>query len=141
MREVLIEVGTQVVFELLMLLIGIAFAYLTKLVGKTKRLEHVAAAMDELETVVKHIVGDLQQTVVDGLKEATEDHKLSNTDIAYIGEQLIEKVGKQISAPAADTLYAAGVDVEAMIHSIAEAEIARIKRESGFFVGEVMEAA
>ena len=134
MREVIIEVLTQIVFEVLMLIVGVAFAYLTKLVGKTKKLEHVASAMDELESVVKHIVGDLQQTVVDGLKEASADGKLSKTDIEWIGKQLIDKVGKQISAPAAETLAAAGVDIEDMIHSIAEAEIARIKRENGFLV-------
>ena len=117
-----------------MAIVGIAFAYLTKLIGKTKRLEHIAYAMDELEAVVKNIVGDLQQTVVDGLKEASADGKLSKSDIEWIGEQLIEKVSKQISAPAADTLIAAGVDIENMIHSIAEAEIARIKRNQEFLV-------
>lgn len=138
MREVLIEVGTKVVFELLMLIVGVVFAYLTKLIGKSKELEHVASAMDELETVVKYIVGDLQQTVVDGLKDASVDGKLSKTDIEYLGQQLIEKAGKQISEPAAKTLISAGIDVENMIHSMAEAYIAKIKRESGYLaIGEV----
>lgn len=134
MKEVLIEVGTKVIIELLMVLVGILCAYLSKIIAKTQRLEHVAAATEELENVVRAVVGDLQQTVVDGLKEAAADGKLSKTDIEYLGKQLIDKVAKQISAPAAETLYAAGIDVENMIHSFAEAYIARIKRENGFLV-------
>lgn len=140
MREVFIEVGTQVIFELLMVLIGIVFAHITKLISKTKNLEHIAVAMDELERVVRAVVGDLQQTVVDGLKAAASDGKLTKNDIEYLKNQLTEKVGKQISAPAAETLYAAGIDVENMIHSFAEAYIAKIKRESGFLaIGEAAE--
>lgn len=130
MREVFIEVGTQVVFELLMLLVGVLFAYLSKLIAKSKKLEHISIAMNELERVVTNIVGDLQQTTVEGLKAASEDGKLSKTDIEYLGKLLIDKASKQISAPAADTLVAAGVDIEGMIHSIAEAWISEIKRES-----------
>lgn len=132
MRDVLIEVGTQVLFELLMLVIGVVFAYLGKLLGKSRKLEHIAIATEELEKVVKVIVGDLQQTVVEKLKEASADGKLSKEDIEKLGEMLVEKVGQQISSPAADTLYAAGVDIENMIHSIAEAYIAKIKRENGY---------
>lgn len=129
MREVFIEVGTQVVFDLLMLVVGVLFAYLSKLIAKSKRLAHIAIAMNELERVVTNVVGDLQQTVVEGLKAASENGKLSKTDIQYLGEELIKKTAAQISAPAAETLQAAGVDIEAMIHSIAEAWISEIKRE------------
>lgn len=129
MREVMIEVGTQIVFDLLMLLVGVLFAYLSKLIAKSKRLEHIAISMSELERVVTNIVGDLQQTVVERLKAESEDGKLTKTDIEYLGKQLIEKAAAQISAPAAETLTAAGVDIESMIHSIAESWIAEIKRE------------
>lgn len=129
MREVFIEVGTQIVFDLLMLLVGVLFAYLSKLIAKSKKLEHIAIAMSELERVTTNVVGDLQQTVVDGLKAASENGKLSKNDIEWLGKQLIEKAAAQISIPTAETLQAAGVDIEAMIHSIAESWIAEIKRE------------
>ena len=130
MREVFIEVGTQIVFDLLMLLVGVLFAYLSKLLAKSRKMEHIAVAMNELERIVTNIVGDLQQTTVEGLKAASENGKLTKTDIEYLGKLLIDKASKQISAPAADTLVAAGVDIEGMIHSIAEAWISEIKRES-----------
>jgi hypothetical protein len=129
MREVLIEVGTQIIFELLMLLVGVLFAYLGKLLAKTKKMEHINMAMYELESVVKNVVGEIQQTTVDGLKEASADGKLTKDEIKRLGVLLVSHTLDQLSAPASETLIAAGVDIEGMIHSIAEAWIAEIKRD------------
>lgn len=138
MREVIIEVAVQVIGAILMGIIGVAFAYLTKLVGKTKELEHVASAMDELENVVTTVVGDLQQTIVENLKAASADGKLSQEDIYDLGKLLVMKVKEQLSNPASTTIQAAGIDMTEAIHSIAEAYIARIKRETNFInIGEV----
>ena len=128
MREVLIEVGTQIIFELLMLLVGVLFAYLGKLLAKTKKMEHINMAMYELESVVKNVVGEIQQTTVDGLKEASADGKLTKDEIKRLGVLLVSHTLDQLSAPASETLIAAGVDIESMIHTIAEAWIAEIKR-------------
>ena len=142
MREVIIEVIVQVIGALLMGVIGVAFAYLTKLVGKTKELEHVASAMDELESVVTTVVGDLQQTIVENLKAASADGKLSQEDIYDLGKLLVMKVKEQPSHPASTTIQAAGIDMTEAIHSIAEAYIAKIKRENNFIaIGEVAETA
>lgn len=128
MREVFIEVGTQVVFDILMLLVGVLFAYLGRLFAKSERLKHIGLATAELESVVVSIVGELQQTTVDSLKAASADGKLTKDEIRALGELLIEKATEQLSDPAAETLKAAGVDIDGMIHSIAEACIAEIKR-------------
>ena len=142
MREAIIEVTVQVIGALLMGIIGVAFAYLTKLVGKTKELEHVASAMDELENVVTTVVGDLQQTIVENLKAASKDGKLSQEDIYDLGKLLVMKVKEQLSNPASTTIQAAGIDMTEAIHSIAEAYIAKIKRETNFIaIGEVAETA
>lgn len=141
MREVFIEVGTRVVFELLMLVIGVAFAYLSKLTAKSRKLDHVSAAMEELERVVKNVVGDLQQTVVEGLKAASVDGKLSDEEVYDLGKMLVMKVSEQLSDPASTTIKAAGIDMTEAIHSIAEAYIAKIKRENNFItLGEAVEA-
>lgn len=129
MREVIIEVAVQVIGAILMGIVGIVFAYIGKWMGRNKKLETVSAAMEQLAAVVKNVVGELQQTTVEVLKAASEDGKLTKTDIEWLGKTLIEKAAAQISAPAAETLQAAGVDIEGMIHSIAEAWIAEIKRE------------
>ena len=129
MKDVLIEVGTQVMFDVLMLVASIVFAYLAKYLAKSEKLKHIALATEELESIVVSIVGELQQTTVDGLKEASADGKLSKDEIAALGVALVNKAKSQLSSPAADTLIAAGVDIEGMIHSIAEACIASIKAE------------
>jgi hypothetical protein len=116
-------------FDVLMLVASIVFAYLAKYLAKSEKLKHIALATEELEGIVVSIVGELQQTTVDGLKEAAEDGKLSKDEIAALGIALVNKAKSQLSNPAADTLTAAGVDIEGMIHSIAEACIASIKAE------------
>ena len=142
MREVVIEVVVQVIGTILMGVIGVAFAYLTKLIGKSRQLEHIATAMEELERVVKNVVGDLQQTVVEGLKDASVDGKLSQEEIYDLGKMLVMKVSEQLSDPASTTIKAAGIDMTEAIHSIAEAYIAKIKRENNFIaIGEVAETA
>ncbi len=129
MKDVLIEVGTQIMFDVLMLVASIVFAYLAKYLAKSEKLKHIALATEELESIVVSIVGELQQTTVDGLKEASADGKLTKQEIEALGLTLVDRAKKQLSDPAADTLVAAGVDIESMIHSIAEACIASIKAE------------
>ena len=134
MGEVIIEVVVKVLGAVLMGVVSVAFAYIGKWVAKTKKLETVAVAMDELERVVKSVVGDLEQTIVEGLKAATEDGKLSKTDIEYLGRELVCRCADQLSYPAAQTLEAAGCDIEGMIHTIAEAYISKIKRGEGVII-------
>lgn len=136
MREAIIEVAVQVITAVLLGTVSIAFAYVGKWMGQTKKLETVAAAMSQLEDVVQNVVGELQQTMVEGLKDASVDGKLSQEDIYDLGKLLVRKASEQLSNPAASTLKAAGIDIENMIHSIAEAYIERIKRGNAFFAVE-----
>lgn len=140
MREVIIEVTVQVLGAVLMGVVSVAFAYIGKWIAKTKKLETVAVAMDELERVVKAVVGDLEQTMVGKLKAVTEDGKLSKADIEYLGHELVSRTADQLSYPAANALAAAGCDVESMIHSIAESYINKIKRGEGLILApEIVE--
>lgn len=142
MREVIIEVAVQVIGAILMGIVGIVFAYIGKWMGQNKKLETVSAAMEQLEAVVKNVVGELQQTTVEQMKAATEDGKLSQEEIYDLGKMLVMKVSEQLSDPASTTIQAAGIDMTEAIHSIAEAYIAKIKRENNFIaIGEVAETA
>lgn len=136
MREVIIEVTVQVIGAIVMGVIGIMFAYIGKLIGQNKKLETISSAMNQLEGVVQNVVGELQQTMVEGLKDASVDGKLSNEDIYDLGKLLVQKAKEQLSNPAAATLEAAGIDIEGMIHSMAEAYIERIKRGNEIFAIE-----
>lgn len=136
MREAIIEVTVQVITAVLLGVVSIAFAYVGKWMGQNKKLETISSAMSQLEDVVQNVVGELQQTMVEGLKDASVDGKLSQEDIYDLGRLLVRKTSEQLSNPAASTLKAAGIDIENMIHSIAEAYIERIKRGNAFFAVE-----
>lgn len=136
MREAIIEVAVQVITAILLGTVSIAFAYVGKWMGQTKKLETVAAAMSQLEDVVQNVVGELQQTMVEHLKAASADGKLSDEDIYDLGKLLVMKATEQLSDPASSTLEAAGIDIVGMIHSIAEAYIERIKRGNALFTVE-----
>lgn len=136
MREAIIEVTVQVITAVLLGVVSIAFAYVGKWMGQNKKLETISSAMNQLEGVVQSVVGELQQTMVEGLKDASVDGKLSNEDIYDLGKLLVQKATEQLSNPAAATLEAAGIDIEGMIHSVAEAYIERIKRGNEIFAIE-----
>ena len=74
-------------------------------------------------------VRELQQTLVEGLKAAHEDGKLTKDEIAMLGKKLLEETVKKMSAPAADLLAAAAVDVTALIQGAGESWIAQLKKE------------
>lgn len=136
MREAIIEVTVQVITAVLLGVVSIAFAYVGKWMGQNKKLETISSAMNQLEGVVQSVVGELQQTMVEGLKDASVDGKLSNEDIYDLGKLLVQKATEQLSNPAAATLEAVGIDIEGMIHSVAEAYIERIKRGNEIFAIE-----
>ena len=74
-------------------------------------------------------VRELQQTLVERLKAAHEDGKLTEDEIAMLGTELLEGTIKKTSAPAADLLAAAAVDVTALIQGAGESWIAQLKKE------------
>ena len=88
MREAIIEVTVQVITAVLLGVVSIVFAYVGKWMGQNKKLETISSAMNQLEGVVQSVVGELQQTMVEGLKDASVDGKLSNEDIYDLGKLL-----------------------------------------------------
>ena len=69
---------------------------------------------------------ELQQTVVEKLK-STGSGKLTEAQVAGLGELRKAKTLKKLSAPAIDLLTAAAVDVQALITGAGEDWIGRIK--------------
>ena len=128
--ELLINYGLQVAATLLITLIGVLGTYLTLQLGKNANLNNINAAQKELIRVSKITVGELQQTMVQELKEANEDGKLTAKEIADLRVKLIDKTVEKLSAPAYALLSAASVDVEGMILGVGESWIERIKKQS-----------
>ena len=120
MDTVIIETAVSVVANLAVTLIGVLGAWLLMQISKSQKLSTINTAVGELTGAAEQTVLELQQTVVDDLKAASADGKLTK-------EKLIEGALSKMSASAMDVLKAANVDVNAIITGAGEALIAQMK--------------
>lgn len=125
-QDTIIEVAAQVVGTLLVTLIGVFGAWLTAKIGKRVELTNINKAKDELIIAAQQTVMELQQTVVEGMKAAAKDGKLSEDEITELSIMLLNKTKQKMSLPAIQLLEAAAVDVNAMIRGAGEALIAEL---------------
>ena len=130
MTDVVFEVVINVIEAALLMAITIFGAWLTALIGKKTALTNINIAKDEVIGAAQLTVEELQQTMVDGLKAAHEDGKLTNDEIAELGEKLLEGTLAKMSAPTAQLLQAAGVDLVNLIQGAGEAWLLEIKKEN-----------
>lgn len=120
----------NIVGALLMTLIGVLGAWLSAKLGKKTELANIYTAQQEVIYLAQLTVGELQQTVVDGLKASRDDGKLTKEEIAALGLALAQKTIEKMSAPTQDLLNAAGVDIIALIHGAGENWINQLKAYS-----------
>ena len=126
MQDVIINIAAQVVSTLLITLIGVLGAWLTAKIGKRVELTNINKAKDELIAAAQQTVMELQQTVVEGLKEKAADGKLTDEEIEGLCLSLLAKTKEKMSLPAIKVLEAAAVDVNALIRGAGEALIERM---------------
>lgn len=115
MEGIIMESIVKVAGSFVLMLIGVLGIWLTLKVGKKEELAAINAAQQEVIAMAQLTVEELQQTTVAELKKAREDGKLTKDEIAMLGKKLLEETVKKMSAPAADLLAAAAVDVTALI--------------------------
>ena len=125
--NILIENAVNIATAFFIALIGVFGAWLTAKLGKATQLDTVNRAQQELIKLAQITVGELKQTVVDGMKSAHKDGKLTNVEIAQLGQLLYEKTTAKLSASAMDVLTAAQVDISALITGAAEHLISSMK--------------
>ena len=125
--DILIENAVNIAAAFFVALIGVFGAWLTAKLGKATQLDTVNHAQQELIKLAQITVGELKQTVVDGMKAAHKDGKLTQEEITQLGQLLYEKTMAKLSASAMDVLTAAQVDVSALITGTAEQLIAGMK--------------
>ena len=123
----LIDSGVQVFAALVTALIGVAGTWLTVQIGKVKQLQTVQIATDEAKNAAITTVLELQQTVVDDLKAAAVDGKLTKEEIAKLRNDLLAMSMAKLSNASVKVLTAAGVDISAIITGAGEAVIAQLK--------------
>ena len=129
MNTVIIETIVSVLANLAITLIGVLGSWLVAQIGKTQQLKTINAAVGELTNAAETTVLELQQTVVDGLKAASADGKLSKDEIAELGTLLLEGALRKMSDSGIAVLKAANVDINAIVTGAGEALIARMKRD------------
>ena len=127
MVDIIMENIVNIIGALLMTLIGVFGAWLSAKLGKKAELGNIASAQQEVIHLAQLTVGELQQTVVDGLKASREDGKLTKEEIAALGVALAQKTIEKMSVPTQDLLNAAGVDIVALIHGAGEYWINQLK--------------
>ena len=127
--DILIENAVNIAAAFFIALIGVFGAWLTAKLGKATQLDTVNRAQQELIKLAQITVGELKQTVVDGMKAASKDGKLSKEEIAQLGQMLFEKTTAKLSASAMDVLTAAQVDISALITGTAEHLIGQMKED------------
>lgn len=126
MTDTIITIVAQVIATLLITLIGVFGAWLTAKIGKRVELTNINKAKDELIVAAQQTVMELQQTVVEGLKEKAADGKLTDEEIEGLCLSLLTKTKEKMSLPAINVLEAAAVDVNALIRGAGEALIERM---------------
>ena len=125
--NILIENAVNIATAFFIALIGVFGAWLTAKLGKATQLDTVNRAQQELIKLAQITVGELKQTVVEGMKAASKDGKLTKDEIAQLGQLLFEKTTAKLSASAMDVLTAAQVDIAALITGTAEQLIGQIE--------------
>lgn len=126
MQDTIITIVAQVIATLLITLIGVFGAWLTAKIGKRVELTNINKAKDELIEAAQQTVMELQQTVVEGMKVAAKDGKLTEDEITELSIMLLNKTKQKMSLPAIQLLEAAAVDVNALIRGAGEALIAEL---------------
>ena len=128
MTDVIIENIVRIVAALLMMLISVGGAYLTSLIAKHEKLKAISEATQQVIDAAIQTTGELQQTVVGDLKQASVDGKLSKEEIDTLYHDVVVLTLDKLSAPTINLLNAVGADIEAIIHGATEAWLEEIKR-------------
>lgn len=120
MVDVIIENVVRIVAALLMMLISVGGAYLTSLIAKHEKLKAISEATQQVIDAAIQTTGELQQTVVGDLKQASVDGKLSKEEIDTLYHDVVVLTLDKLSAPTINLLNAVGADIEAIIHGATE---------------------
>jgi hypothetical protein len=129
MNEAIISLIAQVISTSLITLIGVLGAWLTTKIGQRVELSNINKAKDELIIAAQQTVMELQQTVVEKLKDKAADGKLTEEEITELGFLLVDKTKKKMSLSAIGVLEAASVDIVALIRGAGEALINQMHEE------------
>ena len=133
------KTGLDVVEAACMMLLTVAgTAWASKNKDKAY-LQNINIAFDNVFKMAKITVGELKQTVVDGMKAAADDGKLSDEQIQELQGELLAKTLEKLDAPTKDVLAAAGADICAIIAGVGEDWVRELKGPEGILLDQLLE--
>ena len=124
---VLIEQVVTTVARVLEALVLAYGAWALEKFGKNKKLQNLSLANQELCRIVKQTVRELNQTVVEKLKEKAPNGKLTEEQIEGLQESLLEMVKAKTDEATVAMITAAGADLDALIIGQCEAYLDVLK--------------
>lgn len=131
MSNALISLVVEIVFAVVSMLLGVLGTWLTIRLEKSAKLENIKTAVESTVDMAKITVGELQQTVVEKMKAAHADNKLTRDEIEALGIMLYDKTVEKMSTPTYQFINSVGVDLTALIKGAGEAWIWKLKKEAG----------
>ncbi len=102
-------------------------------------LQNINIAFDNVFKMAKITVVELKQTVVDGMKAAADDGKLSDEQIQELQGELLAKTLEKLDTPTKDVLAAAGADICAIIAGVGEDWVRELKGPEGILLDQLLE--
>ena len=118
--EAVMEATVRVLTAVLLALISVGGTWILRKIGDKVQMAHIRNAMEDVIRITQITVGELQQTVVEGLKAAHEDGKLTETEIKGLQESLLNHVVMRLSNPTINVIESASIDLESLIQGVAE---------------------
>ena len=128
--QVLTPVLMEVLGTILIAIIGYFGSKIVEKINTSKNLKNVSAATAQVIEATKAVVLELQQTCVSDWKANATNGKLTDSQITQLKEELKNKTIARLSDVATNLLKAAGVDMETIIQSEAEALILKMKNSA-----------
>jgi len=129
-----IKVALNVIEALALSAVSIFGAWWAAKAKNKTELQNINIAMRNVETVVRQTVGELKQTVVDGMKEAADNGKLTDRQVDDLKQRLLTMTLGKLDSPTVNLLEAAGMDLCAFITGAAESWIAEQKEAQNAFI-------
>lgn len=122
-----VKTGLNVLEAALVTLLTIIGAAVGSKLKQRTELQNISIATDHVIDIAKQTVGELKQTVVEGMKAESPDGKLTPDQIRYLNEQLLDLTLKKLDEPTKALIAAVGADLCAIITGAAEDWIAKEK--------------
>lgn len=126
----LIQALVPVAVEIIVGVAGIIGSLAIVQLSKSAKFKHVADAIEMLQNAVVDTVYANQQVLVDDLKAAAADGKLSESEIAMLQARTIERAKAKVGPAAANVITAAGIDLDQLILDSAESVVRSIKEDA-----------